>query len=245
LSLRWSRQEWEDLAALDPLFSVLSQPGTRGGGWDQEGFFLTGETYVRGLMARAEDFGHPAARGAALDFGCGVGRLTRALARHFESCLGVDISPAMIEQARRINAAWPSCRFEVVSDLRALESGSFDLVLTKSVLQHLPDRRAMVASLTELVRLLRPNGLLAAQVPSHLPLRRRLQLSPRLYRLLRRMGVPRDVLYHRLRLTPIRMLTLSPSRVEEAIHAGGGRLVGVDRNLRGSSDEIHYATRRP
>jgi hypothetical protein len=90
---------------------------------------------------------------------------------------------------------------------------------------------------------MKPNGLLAAQVPSRLPLRRRLQLSPRLYRLLRRMGLPRDVLYHRLALTPIRMLTLSPSRVVEAIHAGGGRLLGVDRNLRGSSDEIHYATR--
>ena len=44
--------------------------------------------------------GSPAARRSALDFGCGIGRLSQALAEHFDQVYGVDISPKMIELAR-------------------------------------------------------------------------------------------------------------------------------------------------
>ncbi len=236
-----ARAEWEDLAGLDPLFAVLSHPGKRGGGWDAESFFATGSDYVRVLMARAASLGLPRAREAALDYGCGVGRLTRALAAHFESCLGVDVSRAMIEHARRLNAGWPSCRFLPIDTPAELAEGAFDLVLCKAVVQHLPGRSDQTACLTGLARALRPGGLLAVQVPSRLPLRRRLQLLPRLYRALRGLGLEPKALYERLGLTPIRMAALSRVEVEQAIRAGGARVLALDANVGDSEDETYFA----
>ena len=68
-------------------------------------------------------------RDRALDFGCGVGRLTRALGTRFESALGVDISAGMIEQARRLNEAFPpassaSTRRRTLSSWRRTRSTS-------------------------------------------------------------------------------------------------------------------------
>lgn len=52
-------------------------------------------------MECAATLGHPRERGVALDFGCGVGRLTRALAAFFDRATGVDISSSMIEEAKK------------------------------------------------------------------------------------------------------------------------------------------------
>ena len=47
----------------------------------------------------------------ALDFGCGVGRLTQPLADHFEEVRGVDVSPVMLEQARQFNRHGDRCQY--------------------------------------------------------------------------------------------------------------------------------------
>jgi SAM-dependent methyltransferase len=105
--------------------------------------------------------------GRALDFGCGVGRLTRPLADHFDEVVGVDIAPTMIDLARRYHADRPSCRFEVnqAEDLARFPSATFDLVLSLIVLQHVPPATA-VRYLRELCRLVTPGGVLAVQVPA-------------------------------------------------------------------------------
>ena len=99
-----SRQarDWNDLATVDPLWAVLSAKGKRNGGWELDEFFATGEAEVAQMLARAAELGRPGRNDSALDFGCGVGRLTRALAVHFDNTLGVDASAQMIEQARRL-----------------------------------------------------------------------------------------------------------------------------------------------
>src|SRR5690349_15678614 len=111
---RMSRQarEWDDLAGLDPLWAVLSQPAfARDGGGDVEAFFATGDGEVSGALDVARELGLPVRYGSALDFGCGVGRLTRALAARFERCVGVDVSPRMVDAARRLNADVPNVEF--------------------------------------------------------------------------------------------------------------------------------------
>jgi cyclopropane fatty-acyl-phospholipid synthase-like methyltransferase len=54
----------------------------KGRRWTTEEFFATGVTEIAALMAEARGFGLPASRRRALDFGCGLGRLTQALADH-------------------------------------------------------------------------------------------------------------------------------------------------------------------
>lgn len=55
-------------------------------------------------------------RGVIGDVGCGPGHVAAFLAAQGADVVGLDLSPAMIEQAR---ARHPACRFEV-ADLRAL-----------------------------------------------------------------------------------------------------------------------------
>lgn len=105
--------------------------------------------------------------GPALDFGCGVGRLTRALARHFESCTGVDIAPGMIRLARELNKKESGCHFHLnqTEDLTAFPSASQAFVYSNIVLQHMPTVLGL-RYVAEFVRLLRPGGVAVFQVPT-------------------------------------------------------------------------------
>src|SRR4051794_24254117 len=129
------RRDWEDLAAEDLYWSILSTPGRRFTSIEAETFFASGEAEVDGVLQRAATFGLPQQLETALDFGCGAGRLTRALARHAQQVVGVDISDQMIAEARQLNADCDRCRFEVntADDLHAFADMEFDLVYTSIV----------------------------------------------------------------------------------------------------------------
>lgn len=120
-------------------------------------------------VADRKAFSHPfdLARFAALvprnarilDYGCGYGRLCGELLRaEFVDVIGVDVAERMIERAR---AAQPTGTFELVAELPLpFRASLFDAVLLFSVLTCIPaddDQRAVV---TELVRVLRPAGIL-------------------------------------------------------------------------------------
>jgi len=107
-------------------------------------------------------------RGSALDFGCGVGRLTQALAPHFDRVVGVDVSPAMHDLATRLNQSPQKVSYVCnhTKDLRTFGDGSFDFIVSSIVLQHI--RPEMTCSyLREFLRLLTPAGIAVFQLPSH------------------------------------------------------------------------------
>jgi SAM-dependent methyltransferase len=85
-----------------------------------------------------------------LDLGCGVGRWSRLLAARGATVTGVDISPTMIDEARRravSEGVAERCHFEV-SDVSTLcVAGKFDLILGVTVLQHILDPGALHAAL--------------------------------------------------------------------------------------------------
>jgi SAM-dependent methyltransferase len=231
LTMKISDQErdWNELAELDPYWAILTSPGTRFGAWDSDAFFATGTAEIDGLMLRAAELGHPQGRGRALDFGCGLGRLTRPLAGHFDECVGLDISEGMVEQARRLNADVPGASFVVnaADDLGRFDDGSFDLVYSVIVLQHVPDREAIESYMAEFCRVLRPGGLAVFQLPSHIPKVFRLQWRRRLYLGLRRVGVGASFLYRRLRLMPIAMSSMSERDVVALVEGHGARVLEV------------------
>ncbi len=224
------QRDWEALAELDPLYAILSTAEAKHGRWDTDAFLATGVDDVARILAVADTLGRPANRGASFELGCGVGRLTRALAEHFARSVGVDISTAMIAQARELNAGIPNCEWIVnaVDDLRQFDDGSFDLVLTHLVLQHVPTRGVILEFLSELVRILAPGGLLIAQLPASMPLRQRVQPRRRAYAALRRVGVSDAMLYRKLGLHPIRMNWVPRPRVEACLSAAGARVLDVE-----------------
>src|SRR5438034_420179 len=130
MSVASQRRDWDDLSLLDPYWAILSDPDRRFGGWDRETFLQSGTEAVDALLREGARFGLPLAHGDALDFGCGAGRLTRALSDHFEHCLGLDISAHMVEEARAVTSGIENCRFaeQDGADLASLATDSFDLV---------------------------------------------------------------------------------------------------------------------
>jgi len=216
-AVRRHQRDWEELAEVDPLWAVLSDPARRGGRWQLDEFLATGEADAERVLRVASGLGRPARRGRALDFGCGVGRVTRALAAHFEEAVGVDLSARMVEQARLLHADVPNCRFETLSPL---EESAFDLVYSRIVLQHLPRSRDALGYVDEFLRAVRSDGLVVFQLPDAIPWRRRLGLRRHAYGVLRALGVnPRRL--HARGLSPIRVIGVEREEVERFLEARG------------------------
>ena len=98
-----------------------------------------------------------------LDVGCGVGRWSRLLAARGALVTGVDVSPTMIEEARRRTAARTladRCQF-LVQDVAGLALPErFDRILSVTVLQHILDPQALRAALTRIAAHLAADGVL-------------------------------------------------------------------------------------
>jgi ubiquinone/menaquinone biosynthesis C-methylase UbiE len=162
------RQQWEALGTEDPYWAVLSDPEKKGGKWDKSDFFQTGVEEICDLLAKISQLGIKPRLGLALDYGCGVGRLSRALASSFQKVLGVDISEAMLSEARSINAKYSNLEFlrNNGESLTDVADETVDLIYSNLVLQHSP-RKIQRLLIREFCRVLRPKGVLVFQTPSH------------------------------------------------------------------------------
>lgn len=154
------KNDWESLAESDALSAILTDDSKAAGKWSIAEFMATGDAEIRIVMSHLAGLDSvPDFKGAALDFGCGVGRLTQALARRFASCVGVDISRSMIQKADSLNQ-YPHCRYVTNSDARLpFSDESFSFIYSNIVLQHMP-RPLSKGYLKEFVRILAPGGVL-------------------------------------------------------------------------------------
>jgi ubiquinone/menaquinone biosynthesis C-methylase UbiE len=103
----------------------------------------------------------------------------------FSHCTGVDVAETMIEQATRLNPG-SACTFVVneTNDLGRFEDSTFDFVCSALVLQHLPRVEVIRTFIAEFLRVLKPAGLPAFQLPTRMPprtLRNKLRLRTRAY----------------------------------------------------------------
>jgi SAM-dependent methyltransferase len=157
--------QWNALGQGDALGAVLTRPSATAG-WDVADFFETGRADVERLMCAIASQAPGLMMRRALDFGCGVGRLTQPLANHFTDVQGVDVSESMIARARLENATPARCHFQVNRrpHLRRFKTGTFDLVYSRLVLQHMPPT-LVSRYIPELVRVLASGGLLVFQLP--------------------------------------------------------------------------------
>src|SRR5262249_45364852 len=116
--------------------------------------------YVRSLAINLR-------RSRALDFGCGIGRLTQPLANYFTEVCGVDIAPSMIRLAQRYNRHAHNCKYYLNdrADLKLFDDASFNFIYSSLTVQHI-DPAYTNAYLKEFLRLLVPEGILVFNLPS-------------------------------------------------------------------------------
>jgi ubiquinone/menaquinone biosynthesis C-methylase UbiE len=135
------------------------------------------------IMDRIMGLLKPPPGSLVLDAGCGIGDHSARIGRHALQCVGVDISDAILEDARaRISRQGldenVSFRLEKLEQL-TFPDDHFDFVHCRGVLMHIPDwERALV----ELCRVLKPGGklvLIEANLSS---------IEARLVRLVRRIA---------------------------------------------------------
>jgi SAM-dependent methyltransferase len=144
------------------------------------------------VLTTVAALGLPLVWGRALDFGCGVGRLTQALAEHFAEVDGVDISQAMLTLAVHYNRHGERCRYHLneTADLTRFANETFDFIYSSITLQHMPPRFAR-SYLREFLRVLKPAGVLVFQLPDRPRQWRRRLIQPlrptRLFRLYQRL----------------------------------------------------------
>lgn len=167
MNIRRLRRHWDALGRIDPLWANLTVPDKKGNRWRVEEFFATGEQEIREVLGFVASLGVDFDRRRALDFGCGVGRVTQALADRFDAVWGVDIAPSMIELAYRYNRHPRTCRYYVNDrpHLRMFKGGSFDFIYSSIALQHMKPRHQR-RYIGELLRVLVPRGILVFQLPS-------------------------------------------------------------------------------
>ena len=222
--LRGTEGTWERLAQTDPYWAILSEPAKRGGGWNVEDFFATGEVEVASLIDYVGRIAPDLQRERALDFGCGVGRVTRPLGRHFKRVTGVDISPTMIEAARGL--AWDGdqptgvCEYALNTGTKLddIDDATFDLVYSTITLQHVPPP-ATLSYVAEFIRVLKPGGLAVFQLPA----RRRPSVKTRVSGLL-----PPSV--RAKRHSGIEMYGIPRGDVLSALAMAGGEVCDVQRD---------------
>ena len=92
MNLKNLRKNWDAFGKADPMWAIITNPDKKGNKWDKDEFFLTGRREIGNLIRYINSLHFEIKRKKVLDFGCGIGRLSQALARHFESVHGVDIA---------------------------------------------------------------------------------------------------------------------------------------------------------
>jgi SAM-dependent methyltransferase len=203
------RAAWEDWAEVDPFWAVLTAADAQHGRWDVERFFETGEQSIRDLLAHAAQHGRPVERELALDFGCGLGRLTRPLAPRFRRAVGLDVASTMIERARELDPG-SGAEFAVQVDDDLRDWAGVDFLVSLLVLQHLPSREAVERYLREFVRVLAPGGIAVVQLPTSVPPTGPPPRRARMKDWLRALGVHPKFLYERLGWQPAMTMRAIP-----------------------------------
>lgn len=159
-------EAWEQWGQRDPYFGVITDPKFRRGTINEDArraFFESGASHAHHVLATIREQVTPGfVPRRILDFGCGVGRVLIPFAMGAEEVVGLDVSRAMLQEAQR------NCDEQQVHNVKLLVSddalsalnGTFDLIHSSIVFQHIPVVRGRVI-FANLLRHLRPGGVAA------------------------------------------------------------------------------------
>lgn len=140
-----NKDTWVEWGERDPYFAVVTIDKFHRDNLDadaKQAFFETGRQHVEDIWADLVDVAGGEFRPeAALDYGCGVGRILLPLAERCERVIGVDISQPMLDEVRKNATGYPNIECRSVDEFLSDASARYDLVHTFIVLQHIPPRQ--------------------------------------------------------------------------------------------------------
>jgi SAM-dependent methyltransferase len=158
-TLAQMRADWNARASEDANYYVAFGRREQ----DNDEFFATAADVLRDLEAQLPRL---PGRDAALEIGCGPGRLMRPMSRRFAEIHGVDVSDEMVRLARERLRDTPNAhpRHGTGAGLELFPDDHFDFVYSYAVFQHIPSRDVVFRYLAEAHRVLKPGGVLRCQL---------------------------------------------------------------------------------
>ena len=170
--MRRTEEVFRRLGETEPHWAVLTNEKFRSDRIDKnkEEFFATGEYNVRILRAFADRAGVDLKRfETCFELGCGVGRITTWLAEMFPAVIAGDISPPLLDVARRSLDDFGRNNVQLVllntfAKLDALPR--YDVFFTAITLQHNPPPIIYVL-LSRLLEKLNPGGVALFQLSTY------------------------------------------------------------------------------
>lgn len=161
---------WQAFGQTEPHWSVLTSDAFRQENLaaNIDAFYASGRNDIDLNLHFLRRAGLPTKFGKALDFGCGVGRLTLGLTSYADQVVGIDISPPHLklaeERARDVSVA--NVVFDSIASPNDLDRyRDFDLVISLIVLQHNPPP-VMASLYRKLLGALAPGGVAIVQMPT-------------------------------------------------------------------------------
>jgi ubiquinone/menaquinone biosynthesis C-methylase UbiE len=157
MNLEANRRFWDEKAQENAYWYVSSY-----GPYEERNladFWSSGSLIWRDLKVALNY--EPGPNDIVVEIGCGVGRLTRAMAPEVGTIHALDLSAEMLARAQALGLGNVSFHQSDGQSLAGLPDNHAHLVLAYCVFQHLPSDEVLGDYLREMVRVARPGGLVA------------------------------------------------------------------------------------
>ena len=165
-------EEWSSLGVSEPYWSVITQPQFYRTDFEEnrKQFLTSGKSVCTVFLSALRRNGiNPNLLETCLELGCGVGRVTAALAQNFKQVIAVDISQPHIELAKEILAQENihNVEFQQWRNMGNLyQIPAVDAIFTVITLQHNPPP-IIAWTLRALLYSLKPSGIAYFQIPTY------------------------------------------------------------------------------
>lgn len=167
--MRDTDRDWRYIGEKEPYWGVLTHDRFKSqiiGEKQIEELYLSGEHDVQKFMSTFRRyFGHVFNPCSALDYGCGVGRLTIPMARKIDTVVGVDISTGILRLAA------DAAKEQGLSNaqfLKELPDCKFEWINSCIVFQHIPPTRGF-GLIEKLLAKLDDRGFISLHVTVYIP----------------------------------------------------------------------------